>query len=270
MLKLILTSFSVASILLASAQQLKLPIGKKFQMITETKGNNVTSMMGQDMEMSTSTTVYVDNELKSASSNKFTIGLTIKRVVGNISVMGQEQTFDSDDESLRSNPAFAEATQVLGKEAEVVIEDGKVSKTSEIAELTKAMSPGDFSTILDIGRFFLLLKEADIKVGYAWTSNNTSETAATENNYIIEKITDKEVEVVVQSKVKISATINQNGMDIKQQTEGTVKATRTYDKQTGLLISEVANGAIKGNMEIMGQQVPLDSKVEAKTTIKLL
>lgn len=270
MLKLIFTSLSVGCILFTSAQQLKLPVGKKFQMITETKGNNVTSMMGQDMEMSTSTTVYVDNELKSASGNKFSIGLTIKRVVGNVSVMGQEQTFDSDDESLRSNPAFADATKALGKESEIVVEDGQVSKTSEIAELTKAMSPGDFSSIFDIGRFFLLLKESDIKVGFAWTSNNSSETASTENNYIIEKITDKEVEVVVQSKVKVSATMNQNGMDIKQQTEGTIKSTRTYDKQTGLLISELANGAIKGNMEVMGQQVPLDSKVETKTTIKLL
>lgn len=269
MKKLIFTVISVGFVLSAWSQQVKLPVGKKFQMVTEVKGNNVTSMMGQDMEMSTTSTVYVDHELKSASANKFAMGLVLKRIVGTVSMMGQEQSFDSDDESVRSNPALADAFKSLGVETEVTVEDGKVSGKGELMDAVKALT-GNASDANDLGRVFLLLKEADIKVGHTWKEKNISENTSSETDLTVERVTDKEVEILVNAKVKISSTINQAGMEIKQQTEGVVKATRVYDKNTGLLVSEISNGDIKGNMEVMGQQVPLTSKLETKTTIKLL
>lgn len=269
MSKFLLTVIGIGCMAAATAQQVKLPVGKKFQMITEVKANNITSMMGQDMEMSSSSIVYIDHELKSSGTNKFSMSLIIKRITGNVSMMGQEQHFDSDDESVRSNPVLADALQSLGKETEVVVEDGKVSGKGELMDVMKTVS-GNATDINDLGRVFLLLKESDIKVGYTWSSNTSADGSTTESNLSIEKITDKEIEIMVSSKVKIANTMNQNGMEIKQQTEGTVKATRVYDKATGLLISELSTGDIKGNMEVMGQQVPLSSKIETKTSVKLL
>ncbi len=251
------------------AQQVKLPVGKKFQLITETKSNNITSMMGQDMEMTASNTVYVDHELKSASANKFSMGLIVKRIAVHVSVMGQEQHFDSDDAAAKSNPMFGEAFKTLGKETEVVVEDGKVVVKGELMDAAKTIL-GNTADANEMGRVFLFIKDSDIKPGYTWTANTSSEGSSTENNLSVEKITDKEIEILVNSKLKISSTMNQNGMDIKQQLEGTAKATRIYDRITGLLISEISNSDVKGNMEVMGQQVPLTSKIETKTTIKLL
>jgi hypothetical protein len=269
MRKLLMTSMILGCIITVKAQQVKLPIGKKFQVITEVKGNNVTSMMGQDMEMSNTSTVYLDHELKSVGTNKFSMGIIIKRITASVSMMGQEQSFDSDDEAVKSNPALADAFKSLGKEAEITVDAGKVTMQGEMLEALKTI-PGGASEGNDMGRVFLLLKDEEIKEGHTWTSNSSSESGTSETSNTIEKVTDKEIQVLASSTVKVSSTMTQNGMEIKQKTEGTVKSTRIYDRATGLMISEISTGDIKGNMEVMGQQMPLTSKIETKTSVKLL
>lgn len=252
-----------------SAQQVKLPVGKKFQMITAIKGNSITSMMGQDIEMTNTSTVYVDHELKSADEKKFVLGLKITRITGSVAGMGQEQQFDSDDPSFKSNPGFEEGFKSLGKETEVVVEEGKVAVKGELAEAARIIS-GNAGDANEMGKIFLLLKENDLKTGYSWNTNTSGEGSSAQNVFTVGKVTDTEVEILVDAKVKNTSTINQNGMEIKQQTEATTKAARIYNKSTFLLISETANSEIKGNMEIMGQQVPLNSKQEITTVVKLL
>ena len=269
MRKILMVTMMLSGIIAVKAQQVKLPVGKKFQVITEVKGNSVTSVMGQDMEMSNTTTIYLDHELKSVGTNKFSMGMIIKRITANVAMMGQEQSIDSDDEAVRSNPALAEAFKSLGKEIDITVDGGKVTMQGEMLEALKTI-PGATSEGNDIGRVFLLLKEEDIKEGYTWISNNASESGTSETNNVIEKVTDKEIQVLANSTVKLSSTMTQNGMEVKQKTEGTVKSTRIYDRATGLMISEISTGDIKGNVEVMGQQMPLTSKTETKTSVKFL
>lgn len=269
MRKFLMATMMLGGIIAVKAQQVKLPVGKKFQVVTESKGNNVTSMMGQDIEMTNTSTVYVDHELKSADKKKFVLGLIIKRITGGVSGMGQEQQFDSDDPSFKSNPGFEEGFRSLGKEIEVDVEEGKVAIKGELAEAVKIIS-GNSGDANEMGKIFLLLKDEDIKEGHRWISNTSSETGTSETNNVIEKVTDKEIQVLANSTIKISSTMTQNGMEIKQKTEGTVKSTRIYDRATGLMMSEVSTGDIKGNMEMMGQQIPLTSKIETKTSVKML
>lgn len=269
MRKLWMTAMMLGCIIVVKAQQVKLPVGKKFQVITEVKSNNVTSAMGQDMEMSNTSTVYLDHELKSVGTNKFSMGVIIKRITSSVSMMGQEQSFDSDDEAVRSNPALAEAFASLGKEAEITIDAGKVTMQGEMLDALKNI-PGAASEGNDMGRVFLLLKDEEIKEGHTWTTNSSSESGTSETSNTIEKVTDKEIQIVANSTVKVASTMSQNGIEIKQKTEGTVKSTRIYDRATGLMISEISIGDIKGNMEAMGQQMPLTSKIETKTSVKLL
>lgn len=269
MRKLLMTAFTLTYIATVSAQQVKFPIGKKFQVVTEVKSNTVTSAMGQDMEMSNTSTIYIDHELKSVGDKKFSIGVVIKRIAATVSVMGQEQSIDSDDETIKSNPALADAFKSLGKEAVVTVDEGKVSMQGEMMDVLKNI-PGAGSEGNDMGRVFLLLKDEETKVGHSWTSNVSSESGIVETNHVIEKVTDVEVQIQATSKIKVTSTMNQNGLEIKQQTEGAIKSTRVYNRTTGLMISELSSGDIKGNMEVMGQQMPLTSKIETKTSIKLL
>lgn len=269
MRKLWMTALAMTSMAMVSAQQVKLPVGKKFQAVTEVKSNTVTSAMGQDMEMSNTSTVYLDHELKSVGEKKFSMGVVIKRITASVSMMGQEQSIDSDDETIKSNPALADAFKSLGKEGIVTVDAGKVSMEGEMMDVLKNI-PGAASEGNDMGRVFLLLKDEEIKVGHSWTSNVSSESGAVEANHVIEKVTDTEVHIQATSKIKVTSTMNQNGLEIKQQTEGSIKSTRVYDRTTGLMVSESSSGEIKGNMEVMGQQMPLTSKIETKTSVKML
>lgn len=269
MRKILMATMMLSAIIAVKAQQVKLPVGKKFQVITEVKSNNVTTIMGEDIEMYNTTTVYLDHELKSVTANKFSIGVVIKRMIASVFVMGIEQSFDSDDESVRSNPDLADAFKSLGKEIEASIEDGKMTLQGEMLVALKTISGTTFEGN-DLGRLFLLLKDEDIKEGYTWISNNSSESGIDATNNVIEKITDKEIQVLANSTVKVSSATTQNSKNLEQKTEGTIKSTRIYDRATGLMISEISSGDIKGNMEVMGQQMLLTSKIETKTSVKLL
>ncbi len=267
--KVSLFALGLVCMLHLNAQQVKLPAGKKFQMITEVKNSSVTSMMGQEMEVNNTSKIYVDNELKSVGDNKFSMGVMVKRIVVNVSVMGQEQSIDSDDPATKSDPTFAEAFKSLNNETQITVENGKVVSQGEMMESARALL-GNTADITDIGRLFLQLKDENIKTGYVWTDSSSSGGSSIKSNLSIEKVTDTEVEVRVNSELKIATTMNQNGMEIKQQTEGSTKATRIYDRSTGLLLSEIATTDSKGNMEVMAQQMPMSSKIETKTTIKFL
>ena len=267
--KILLTFISATFVATTFSQQVKLPVGKKFQMITDVKSTSTATAAGQDVDMYNTSIVYIDHELKSATENKLVLGLVIKKVTGSVSMMGQEQNFDSDDSSFRANPGFEESFRMLGKETEVIVENGKVLVRGELEEAAKIIS-GDNGDANDMGRVFLLLADSLIKPGYTWTNYDSSEAATTETNQLIYKVTDSSVEVLVNSKLRIANTISKNGMEVKQQTEGTVKASRIYNRSTGLLMTETATSEIKGNMDVMGQQIPLNSKQDIKTTVRVL
>ena len=115
MKKTILVAAIIAAAFTTNAQAPKLPAGTKFKVVTES--NNITSMsmMGQDIELSNGNKLYQNFELKSVSGNSYLLSTSITRIASSVSAMGNEQSFDSDDASLKSNPMVAEQLKVLNK-----------------------------------------------------------------------------------------------------------------------------------------------------------
>jgi hypothetical protein len=251
-----------------NAQAPKLPAGTKFKVVTES--NNITSMsmMGQDIELSNGTKVYQNFELKSVTGAGYQLATSITRIAGSISAMGNEQSYDSEDASLKSNRMAAEQLKVLNKQIDYTIENNKVVNTvsetgSEVLKALIAQSNGT----ADQAKYFLTLPAASIKPAYQWSVVDNKPDAATETLYVIAEVTATDISVNVLTNVKLATTLNQNGMEIKQNTQGTIKLKRIYDAKTGLLKSETGTGGLKGTMNVMGQDAPIDAKVTTKSSV---
>jgi hypothetical protein len=251
-----------------SAQAPKMPAGTKFKVVTES--NNITSMsmMGQDIELSNGNKSYADFHLKSVSASGYQLSTSITRISGSVSAMGNEQTFDSEDASLKSNPMLAEQLKMLNKPIDFTIENGKVVNTASAAGsdvLTALLGQSNGTT--DQAKYFLTLPAASIKPAHQWSVVDNKPDASSESLYVIAEVTATDISVNVLTNVKLYTTLNQNGMEIKQNTQGTIKAKRVYDAKTGLLKSETASGGLKGTMNVMGQDAPIDLKITSKSSV---
>jgi len=251
-----------------NAQAPKLPAGTKFKVVTES--NNITSMsmMGQDIELSNGSKVYQNFELKSVTGAGYQLATSITRIAGSISAMGNEQSYDSEDASLKSNRMAAEQLKVLNKQIDYTIENNKVVNTvsetgSEVLKALIAQSNGT----ADQAKYFLTLPAASIKPAYQWSVVDNKPDAASESLFVIAEVTATDISVNVLTNVKLATTLNQNGMEIKQNTQGTIKLKRIYDAKTGLLKSETGTGGLKGTMNVMGQDAPIDAKVTTKSSV---
>jgi hypothetical protein len=268
MKKSILFAALIAAAFTTNAQAPKLPAGTKFKVVTES--NNITSMsmMGQDIEFSNGTKVHQNFELKSVTAAGYQLATSITRIAGSISAMGNEQSYDSEDASLKSNPMAAEQLKVLNKQIDYTIENNKVVNTvsatgSEVLKALVAQSNGTS----DQAKYFLTLPAASIKPAHQWSVVDNKPDAATESLYVIAEVTATDISVNVLTNVKLSNTLNQNGMEIKQNTQGTIKLKRIYDAKTGMLKSETGTGGLKGTMNVMGQDAPIDAKVTTKSSV---
>ena len=268
MKKSILVAALFAVAFTTSAQSPKMPAGTKFKVVTES--NNITSMsmMGQDIELSNGSKVYQNFELKSVNGAGYQLATSITRIAGSISAMGNEQSYDTEDASLKSNPMAAEQLKVLNKAIDYTIQNDKVVNTVSAAgsEVLKALLAQNNGTT-DQAKYFLTLPAASIKPAYQWSVVDNKPEATSESLFVIAEVTATDISVNVLTNVKLATTLNQNGMEIKQNTQGTIKLKRIYDAKTGLLKSEIASGGLKGTMNVMGQDAPIDAKITSKSSV---
>jgi len=263
MKKIIVGSFILLTTLAVKAQNIKLPVGKKLQVSTEMKNSMKMSIMGQDMEIPMTSSTLSDATVKEMNTNNAIITVTLKNVKGSLSVMGQEQTFSSDDADAKNNPTAAEALKNLNKPEDIIIENGKVKGTEK-----SVGSPSEMSNSGLVSLLFLTANDKDLKEGFNWATSVTNTDGTTNTNNTITKLTKDEIEVTALSTVKYSGTKEQAGMQVKINLSGTTSTISVYDVATNLLKASAQKSEMNGTMNIMGSDAPVSMTSTITVTVK--
>jgi len=249
-----------------SAQSIKLPAGKKMSVTTESKLESSTTIMGNQMDIENNTSNFADYEVKAVTDTGYTMRMVLKRIKASLSMSGQEQSFDSDDDAARNNPQLADLFSMINKPSEIEVGAHGASIKSETG--TKAIQMGLPVNENDQAKFILLLNEVvKLQEGNHWIDSTVSEGNRMVNEYTIGKSDDLTAEVLVKTTMQVSNTLKQFGMDVKQSLQGTVNSKRLYVKSTGQLIKESSELAISGTMDMMGQSAPMSIKGAITTTV---
>ncbi len=262
MKKIIIASAIVLLTITANAQASKIPVGKKLEMVTEIKVNTAINIMGQDMTMLSNTKSIVGAEVKSVVNNIITSTVTLKKTIISLNAMGRETTFDSDDKSAANNPMVAEALKNINKPEDIIIENGKVKGKFDIGT-TGVQSNGELAK-----QMFLLVEPTNIKQGFKWTEEYAYDGTKFTILNTITKVTSDEVEVTGTSNMKIEKTIQQMGMDMKQNVSGITTSVSVYDAATNILKATVSKSDLTGTMNVMGSDAPITTKMISTTTVK--
>jgi len=262
---LLITLFITGAV---GAQSIRVAAGKKFKVVSDAKTISGTSVMGQQMDASTHSTSITEYEIKTVNANGYTLVSAIKRITGSLNVMGgQEQNFDSDDESSRNNPEMADAFKMIDQKQEVTVDNGKTVNKGEGANLLSQISGGT-DNLYDAAKLILSIPVNQLKEGYHWSDSSFSAESDMISQYTITKTGNAQVEITVNIDLKINGTIKQAGMEIKQKMQGTTTAIRLYNMVSGLLISEKSSVDMTGSAEMMGMNVPVTVKGTIETTVE--
>lgn len=245
-------------------QTIKVQRGTTFKTVTDIKVNTNLNFAGQDIETSTNAVTTALDTIKQVTTDGYTYSATIKHIKGEVKVMGQDQTFDSDDPNLRNNPEMADMFKALNAPNVIEIKNGKLINQSQKLDAIVKMGGAD-----DQAKYVLSLQPTNIVEGFTWTDSTQSDSASkTITNATIKQVTDQTVVVEIIANISLKETMNRNGMDIIQNLAGKAVASRTYNKANGLLMNEMSKVDLSGTMEMMGQSAPVTSKATIVTTVE--
>ena len=89
--------------------------GQQIEQTSKVSANITQEMMGQSMEIKMETNSNGLLEVKDVSADGYTVANTVKRVVMNMSAMGNEQNFDSDKKEDLDGPIGQTVKDKIGE-----------------------------------------------------------------------------------------------------------------------------------------------------------
>jgi hypothetical protein len=250
--------------------------GQKLEM--ETKVNSSISQAMGDATVDASFTQIFD--VNDVANGNATIEHKIKHVTFNIeSAMGQ-QSFDSDKEAdMKSGPGKNLEKTLKSKYTVTLDPTGKVIGVKKDDD-NPGTSKGDQSDMMSgmMSQFsnafalpkegdrsdFMVLPNREISKGETWTDT----TGGINGSYTVSDINDDEIIIDFKENGTTNRKQEAMGMEINISTTDKTTGRITLDRKTGLLKQKLSVTESEGNMEAMGQSIPISSKMTRTVTVK--
>ncbi len=263
----ILSLVLIVSVLNAQSQQVTQ--GTKIQVNQVQKFNNSSTMMGMDMQTDINGTADIEIEIKSVRDSIISLSATTTHFKGSVSIMGQENKFDSNDPTTMNNPMVAPFLVDLNKPKEFVLVNGNIV-SNEKSSIDAIASTGLQINLPEIvGQLFVSSTIKNKAEGFKWTAEDKSEDGNQKSISIlsISKLKESTIEVTVNNSLSSKGTTKMMGMDVAQNIKGTRASTITYNRVTGILSSVSQNIELKGTAEVMGTALPINTKGTITTKV---
>lgn len=274
MKKIIVLSFCFAS-LYAGAQTVKLDAGQKITAVTVTSIDMDMGMAGQ-MKMASSST----NEIAVLKSDAagYTAATTITKLKMSQEGGGQDNTFDSEKPEDKNSEMGKALGESLGKADTVSIDKNtgksvqlnkEVEKDDEeknpMAGLFEGMSTKGAAASADAA-FFVI--PAGKKQGDKWTDSTVANGLKTVNAY--ELVSSANGTAIINVKSILSGTMSKEaqGMTMDITINNTSNTVVTADTKTSLVKSRTITGDMTGSIDVMGQSLPITSKMTSTITFQ--
>ncbi|RYY69696.1 MAG: hypothetical protein EOO13_08745 [Chitinophagaceae bacterium] len=275
-MKQILCLFALAFSVTVNAQEIKLNKGQKI-----TISSNIT----QDVDMGVAQVKNTTNatsivEVKDADGKNYSTVYKMTKFAMSANAMGQEQNYDSEKPEDKDSEIGKSIGDKINKEIKVSVDKktGKaISEIKESPEKSEDAGENPFAGMMDMigagneetavteSAFFLI--PAGKKVGDSWTDSVKVKDAMTGfKTYTIKAITANETVVSVFSKMDGKQNVDLQGMQVDIALSAKTEGEFLVDTKTSIMKKSSRVADITGNMDMMGQSLPLTAKMTEITT----
>jgi len=269
--------------ILASAQTITRKVGlAKGQLLEQqshVKMNMTQEMMGQSMEIKMESDITNVVEVKNAASNNFEVVNTLKKILMNTNVMGQDVKFDSEKKEDMDGQMGQAFKGKIGVPREFTVNnEGIITSVKKSAEkkddeggmmggmVTGAMGEGEeregaaFNSLANI-------PAKGVKVGDSWNDSTSDDNGKTFTTYTLKEVTGGNGLVTLSSNSAISRELEQQGMTMQMDMKGTTTGEYTFDVATGIVKNRKATTKASGTIDVAGQALPVTIETTVLSTI---
>lgn len=277
---------SAVSILQAQTVTLKFnpANGSRYDVTNTSTFDLKQTFMGQVINTNFNTTANMRYVIADAGADK-ALTLTYGPLKADFSFAGQEIRVDSEspDTANSANKIFR---SIRGKKVKAFIAaDGTVKKMEGWEQLTDALGTDQESRVI-IGELFSgatikslleqgfkMYPEKPVSAGSTWTSVIQVEKPyrlTMHNQYTLKKIEGGKSLISIDGKVGTNGVtkMEQQGMDVEVNLDGTVSGTISMDNATGITDTSNLVQQLKGTMKMQGMEVPMEATVETNLQMK--
>lgn len=288
MKKIFISALALAVTLSLTAQSytpaVKLEAGKKYTVITSTKGNMTQEAMGQTMEIPLEGTNNGTLTIKSASAKGYDNAFTTDRIQFSMNAMGQEMNYDSDKKEDKDGPmgktmgkmVGAETTFTVDASGNIIKETITKPKVENKSEDEPDMMSGMLSNMGMNGAstcpaFNLFVSNKEIKIGDSFVDSSTvsDKDGKTKNSttYTLKEVKDGKATFTLVGQIAIEKKMEMQGMEMSTSSTGKSNGEMIVDVATGLLSSKTVIMETTGTVEVQGMSIPITGKTTSKISV---
>ena len=249
--------------------------GQHFQIESTSNGDISEEMMGQNMAMKIGSSSKMTADVKDYKDNNYIITQKITNIKSSFSGMGQEKTFDSDKkEDMDSEAGSLYKDKINIAKDIVVTNEGKTITTKDTA--SKPADANPMAAMMDMmsggqenaGAALFLVIPTDKKIGSSWQDSTISEGLKLVRSYTLNSIANKVASVTINSVMDINKTMQLQGMDMKSVMTSKIASNVLVDLLSNMQKENKTTMDVTGTVDVMGQSVPITSKIVTVTIIK--
>lgn len=260
-----ISSIAFAQISIKNIQLLK---GQEFEQRSEMQMTISQEMMGQKIEIKTTTNTSSLINIQEATLTNYILSNTLKRMVFNMTGMGQDIAFDSDNAADMEGELGSRFKDKIGKPSLITADkNGVVSKIEGSDERNEN---DDIMNAVGekIGqRLTMLLPITMVKVGQTWTDTTSTEDTKSFNTYTVKAINGNEGIVVMKSTTDLNKEMEREGMAVKVQMKANTEGEYMVDVTSGVIKTAKMIQKSKGTTEMMGQVIPMTMEMVVTTKV---
>lgn len=278
-MKQILFLLTLGSAAAVNAQQIKLDKGQRIT-ITSTVSQDMDMGMGMQMKNSSNTTSVL--EVKDADSKNYNTVYKLTKLNMTFDGMGQQQSYDSEKATDKDSELGKSVGDKIGKEVNVTIDKNTGEITTEkkaepekddedednpLAGMMDMFGAKESETAITESVFFLI--PAGKKVGDSWSDSvNVKESMKGIKTFTLKAINGNEATIALFSKIEGKQNVEMQGMQIDINISAKTEGEMLVNTKTSLVKKSSRVADISGNMDLMGQSMPLTSKMTEVTEYK--
>jgi len=251
--------------------------GQKLEMLLDIKTTSTTSM-GESVISASFNRIF---DVEDVVNGNATIEHKVKRIQFNVESPMGDQKFDSENAKDLQGSAGKSFEKTLKEKYTMTLDPvGTVVtvKSDEAQPADQGKSNGDDMTSVFISQLgagmhtpeageksiFSILPPRELSKGEGWTDTSNNMKQA----FVVSDITENDIVIAYNSEADVKKTQKIMGMDILVNTKDLATGKITLDRKTGLLKEKTTVTNSDGTMEVMGQSIPVTTKITTNIIVK--
>lgn len=253
--------FAGLSLAAQTSSSIQLRTGQK---IRGTVVSQVEADLGMGMLMKNDSESKTVLSVNGEKDDNYLVSNTLEKVKMKVEFMGQEQRYDSENESDKDSELGKQMSPLVGQPFNLFLSRSSGKVIAETVEENTEKSSNPLQDVLggngldeaSVSTIFFLVPK-NRKNGESWNVTDSSAAGVSKHTYTLNRIDGTKADISFTSVMDVAKPMESQGQEMIVTMNVKSKGTLTSDTETSIVSKRAMETEINGNIEVMGQNMPI-------------